>query len=89
MTPLAELTAWKLLLICLACIAVAVCVVVFAGLLLRELAIEVKVRRSRKCMLLTVPEVRQEWGVKDPPAWERLPPHKTWRLRAGLRGMGE
>lgn len=84
-----ELAAWKLLLMLLACVIAAVCVVIFAGLLLRELLIDLKLRRSRKSILLTAPEVRQAYEIKYPPAWERLPAHKTWRLKAGLRGMEE
>ena len=66
-----------------------IAIVLFLCLMAREFAIDRRIRKSAKGRLLDEQPIAREWSLKDPPAWERLPPSKTLRLRAGLRGMGE
>lgn len=68
----------------------ALFILAFAWAIARELLRDLQLRRSRRTVLIQAPYVvRPEWLIKDPPAWERLPAHKTWRLRAGLRELGQ
>lgn len=87
-------TGLKLLMSCLAVIAAAVFVVAAISLLLRELWLGFRAKRSRQTILLAGEYVvRQEWSIKDPPAWERFEnsakPGRRSRVAMQLRGLGE
>jgi hypothetical protein len=80
MSPLAELSVWKLLGLALVAIAVLAFLLLFAWLLWRELRIEMKVRRSARTQQLPHPIAREYTG-KDGPSWHRCEPGRRARVR--------
>lgn len=90
MTPISELTGPRLALLLLCALVITVVLTLFAALMIREYWLDLRAWWSKRGQLVPAAyNVRQEYELKDPPAWHRLPAHKTWRLRGALRDFHE
>ena len=79
----------KLVLLWLAAAIGLVLLFLFLTGLVRELLLDLKVRRAGKQCYQADEPIRREYSIKDSPAWGRLPEERALQLRVKLQGLSE